>query len=98
VRIYKYVLALIHKQTKYIPRGATVLSVQPQDGGICLWMKIDPEETIKVSRTFVLHSTGEEVRENLEYIGTVQLRAGVWHVFELQGVVSITRKENHARS
>lgn len=66
-----------------MPRGAKILTVQYQNGILCIWALVDltePPET----RLFALYGTGWdfEYDPSMIYIGTVQNPPFVWHIFE----------------
>lgn len=87
LRVYKYRLALRDKQQVQLPAGAASLSVQEQNGELCLWALVDPAEKKTETRTFRVHGTGHDINaaDLVGYIGTVQQSALslVWHVFEV---------------
>jgi hypothetical protein len=71
-----------------MPKGATILSVQVQEGtpGICIWAVVDPNVEEEIRR-FLVISTGDDFVWDWTqhmYLGTVQLARGtlVWHIFE----------------
>lgn len=80
--IYKYYLA--PDATMYLPENAQVLHVGEQQGGIQLWVVLDPTAPPIVRRTFLTFGTGHIMPDNpLIHLGTVQMRNGeVYHVFE----------------
>jgi hypothetical protein len=79
--IFKYPLALMTTQRIMLPRDANILTVQLQDGTICLWAEVIPENP-PVSCSIKLVGTGiAEVEPNDSYIGTVQQGPFVWHVY-----------------
>lgn len=82
--IFKYVLELSHRQTIELPIGYSILTVQFQDGLLCLWAKIDLEhEFNKCSVEIIVHGTGHhDAWADEKYIGTVQRHGMVWHIFE----------------
>lgn len=82
--IWKFTLRLVDRQTVMMPRGAKIIAVQEQAGAICLWAIVDPQEN-KTSRLFTIAGTGHQLPPNaaaINHLGTVQLGAYVWHVFE----------------
>lgn len=87
--IWKYPLALADEQSIEMPEGATVLSVQAQNGAVTLWAEVRPYHPLK-ARRFRIYGTGHPIdRNNLKYIGTVQMPSSfmeqlpfVWHIFE----------------
>lgn len=82
--VYKYQLQNATKQTIELPYAALPLAVQMQHGVICLWCKINTENTGSSCepRTIYIHGTGHPILDPCsEYIGTVQYGPLVWHVF-----------------
>ncbi len=69
----------------YMPEGAEILTVQPQEGSIMMWVKIcDTMSGTSIDRKFRILGTGKYFEdENLAHIGTVQQNEFVWHVFEV---------------
>ncbi len=84
-RIFKYVLDLEDEQTISVAEGAESLSVQLQNGKICVWAAHrDYTKELTEPRKFYIVGTGNpfEVRKAKRFIGTVQQGDFVWHVFE----------------
>lgn len=82
MRVWKYLLLFTGQNTIEMPIGSQVLSTQLQDGKICLWVKT-PDETFEEQRSFYVLGTGWEIPDECkDFIGTVQDRGFVWHVFE----------------
>lgn len=94
--IYKYVLdtawnvvgAPKMPYTMELPKGATILSCGLQNKeNICVWAKVDPNQTEMVEVEFYIFGTGwpipEEIDNGLQFIGTVMISDGlyVYHVF-----------------
>jgi len=69
-----------------IPIGSELLTVQVQQGIVCLWAIVEPNAE-KVLRSIEVVGTGVPIdREaRMKYIGTIQLYSGslVFHVFDL---------------
>jgi hypothetical protein len=83
-RIFKYDLAVTGTQMIMMPRHAKVLSVQDQNGRLCVWAKVDPHAPADVRRRFVIVGTGHNLpieMDSLTYLASVQQGAFVWHVF-----------------
>ncbi len=87
ITIWKFPLVMDTFQKVQMPKGATLLSVQPQGRGVCLWAVVDtaaPEEP----RGIWIHGTGHNITEHDKhrgrYINTFQLEGGrlVFHAFE----------------
>lgn len=79
--IHKYPLEITGEQQIDMPEDSRILSVQVQDGKVCLWAMVDTE-TEKVKRNVRIFGTGSPVDlDGLSYIGTVQQNYLVWHVF-----------------
>jgi hypothetical protein len=85
--IWKYPLGITDIQTVSMPKGAEILTVQIQLGGVCLWAMVDPEAP-KEDRIIITYGTGHPIDSPhlLRYIGTYQIpeRVLVFHVFEKQ--------------
>lgn len=85
--IWKYQLATVARQTIDMPRGARILTVQLQANAITLWAMANPDAR-PARRVIEIHGTGERMRDpgltapGLSYVGTVQQRGFVWHVFD----------------
>ena len=52
-----------------MPRGAKILHVALQHGTRCLWAEVGPEQP-KVTRSFQLYGTGQEIPAHAEYVCT----------------------------
>lgn len=84
-RIFKYALPIMDQAVIPMPLGAEVLTVQVQSEFPMLWALVPQETDEKVDRVFHVYGTGNPIyAENLDYIGTFQMRDGllVFHVFE----------------
>ena len=98
-KIFKYPIDVKGLQEVEFPQGARILAVQVQKstGGfmgplenetVCLWAMSNTEESKTVRRMFRIFGTGKTIDEpldDLDYIGTVQTRPFVWHIFERKG-------------
>lgn len=83
MRIYKYILSITEHQTVRMVSGAKILSVQVQNGQVCLWAEVSPHFA-KVSRRITMHGTGDDLTcVGAAFIGTVQISDFVWHVYDL---------------
>ncbi len=85
VKIYKYQLEITDTQTIEINKRCQPLTVQVQNGKICLWCEADLE-TEMTTKTIEIYGTGHYVRSDefqRGYIGTVQQDEGrlVWHIY-----------------
>jgi hypothetical protein len=79
--IFKYPLIVMDEQRVSLPGGARPLSVQTQQGVLCLWALVIPGEA-EESWRIRIYGTGREVDEpGLRYLGTAQQHHCVWHVF-----------------
>lgn len=84
-RIFKYPLEIVDHQQIEMPVGAKVLSVQEQNGQLCVWAKVDDACLSKEKRDFWISGTGHPCDHDVDgFIGTVQQYGGnlVWHVFQ----------------
>ena len=82
-KIWKYKLHITDEQIIELPKWSQVLSVGVQDGDICLWALVNPEEEIGQGQIFI-RGTGHPCSEEIGgFYGTVMLRGGalVFHVF-----------------
>ncbi len=87
--IWKYPIGSDHNGefALRIPQGATILSVQTQQGSPQMWALVDDEEP-KVERRFRFYGTGHEISGGrMMFLGTFQVDGGrfVFHLFELAG-------------
>jgi hypothetical protein len=86
MRIYKYWLPIADMYAIMMPIGAEVLSVQAQDGLLCVWAKVDPNAA-RVGTVFRIYGTGHPLDDTVdtvqEYLGTVQIDSMVWHVYKV---------------
>lgn len=86
-KIYKRALQLTSRQDYLFPSGTEILSAQVQYDVICVWYLFDTEEKEEEERiTFLIYGTGHPMDSAEEaacphYLATVQLGAGVWHIF-----------------
>ena len=80
--IWKYTLEITDLQTVEMPSGAIILSVDNQDGSLCLWALVDTEAA-KEEVCIEIIGTGNPVfSATRQFIGTVLMGSLVWHVFE----------------
>jgi hypothetical protein len=70
------------------PKSAKVLSVQMQNDYVTLWLEVESESEL-VTRLFGIFGSGEEVKRDGNYVGTVQVPSNihplpphVWHVYD----------------
>ena len=102
-KIYKYVLdtaldvvgAPKFPYTMELPKGASILSCGLQNKeNICVWAKVDPNQTEMVEVEFYIIGTGwpipNDIDNGLQYIGTVMISDGlyVYHVFVKEPMAS----------
>ena len=84
-RIWKYDLVVTCTQGLMIPQAAEILSVENQNGTICLWCLCDTHKE-KEQRIIEIIGTGNPVVQDMgvsrKFIGTVLDGQFVWHVFE----------------
>lgn len=79
--IYKYNLKITDSQILVMPQKAKILSVQDQNGALCLWAIVD---TYNETRPYVIeiYGTGHPFPyETRIHISTVQMNGLVWHIF-----------------
>lgn len=85
MKIFKYELELADKQIVTMPNMKWILDAQIQTGKLCVWAMVDENRETE-DLTFYIFGTGNPIPEdigynNLFYIGSVQDRGFVWHVF-----------------
>jgi hypothetical protein len=79
--IYKYVMPTPGgSEVHQMPAGAVPLSVQMQDGRVCLWAQVEPEVE-SIEARFHTIGTGWDIPEKASHLGTVQAGGFVWHVY-----------------
>jgi hypothetical protein len=68
-----------------MPVGATILSVQVQNGEPCMWALIPDTSGDREMRVFRIYETGHSmiITEKLLFLGTIQQPPYVWHLFEV---------------
>jgi len=87
--IWKFPLAIMAEQTVVIPGAARLLSVQMQNGVLCLWAVVNPLSQ-RTPYTIRMYGTGHghEVIKG-QYLGTVQVQwacvESVGHFFDVTG-------------
>lgn len=84
VTIYKYQFEINDRIEIEMPEQARVLSIQIQSGKPTIWAMVNTEWPLE-KRTFLMYSTGHKMNELdlfRTHIGTIQLNAFVWHIFE----------------
>jgi hypothetical protein len=81
--IYKYPFRIQDEQMLAMPEGAQILSVQMQGTIPTIWALVASEAPLK-PRKIEVYGTGHEIVDlnSLQYLGTVQERGFVWHIFE----------------
>lgn len=72
-RIYKYPLQFQDRQIVPLPTGAAILTVQVQQGEICLWALVEPSLP-QQARVVQIYGTGHPADDAGVYVGTVQIR------------------------
>ena len=81
--IYKYPLRVTDEQDIEMPQNAVPLTVQDQHATLTLWVLVDTEQPTR-ARTIHIVGTGHPLPTvHGSYIGTVQQRSLVWHVFDM---------------
>lgn len=87
-KIFKYPLRAEGQQTITMPKGGEILSVQFQNGAICVWALVNPDAEPE-GRVIDIFGTGHPVLPvdalgaTRKHLGTVQDAGLVWHVFEV---------------
>lgn len=82
--IWKFQLSDVSEQLIEIPKDATILTAQTQNGILCLWAEVD-KSLPTVERKIRIYDTGERLLSKKEsYVGTCQRDNGklVSHVYD----------------
>ncbi len=83
--IWKYTFRCTsNEELLTFPPKSEVLSVDNQNGEICMWVKINDDKAVERElRKFYVVGTGCEIPKVAnKFIGTVIISPFVWHVFE----------------
>lgn len=65
-----------------MPVGAKPISVQCQDGTVCVWAEVDPKiRSVSTHRFYCVGTGYGDVPEDKTFLGTVQQGAFVWHIY-----------------
>lgn len=83
--VYKYKLQVADIQQVILPAGAQILCIKMQNGEVCLWALVNPEEKYDEAVKIRCAGTGHLITENVEYIDTVMMLDGalVFHFFKV---------------
>lgn len=86
--VYKYTLEMRGEQIRNLPVGAKILSVQMQNGALCLWAHVDLSRRSKQAHRIAIVGTGNPAPDitKATHLGTVQMHNGakVFHVFAVR--------------
>jgi hypothetical protein len=85
-KIFKYELEITDSPTLNLPVDANFLAIDQQNGSICLWFVVDPEQKEMKERQFRIIGTGHEIQmgaehDTLHFLKTLVMAPFVWHVF-----------------
>lgn len=86
--IYKYQLELTEFQQIVMPKRHRALSVQVQNGGLCIWVNVDNASAADGVMLVQIHGTGDNLDPlppEYSFLGTVQMDSFVWHVYVTGG-------------
>jgi len=86
--VYKYPFNFDDIIKLKLPYGSEILTVQEQNGVLCLWALVDDEVSESEFKTYTLRMVGTDhpiEYDNSRYINTVQTAGGklVWHFFDI---------------
>lgn len=97
MKIFKYTVPLSDDDLVQMPKGATIISVQTQNGIPMMWALVDETQPL-IQRRLYLRGTGHEMRDAVgkPFIGTFQIQGGVlvFHLFD-GGEASADRHQAH---
>ncbi len=85
-RVYKYGLRIADVTSLMLPVGSQILCVKTQGDQVCIWAKVDPDETQFTMRSFLIVGTGHDIpKASIQYLDNVLLLKDnlVLHVFEI---------------
>lgn len=85
--IFKYAIGITEEISIPMPVGAEILCVQEQRGFPCIWARIN-ERAAMAPRAFQWRGTGHPADGTGRYVGTIQLGALVFHLFEAPTVTA----------
>lgn len=79
--IWKFPLKIVDSQVIVLPILNRILTVQMQDGVLCMWAIVHAEG-INIEVEIQIFGTGQPIGGDVgAYVGTVQESGYVWHVF-----------------
>lgn len=83
--VWKFQLPKVGENRVDMPRGAEVLSAGQQDGDLFIWAMVDGDQPTE-TRIIDAAWTGNNLVPciNRRFIGSVQIRSLMFHVFELK--------------
>lgn len=84
MKIFKYPLDVNDNEIA-MPIDSHILSVGEQDGRLFMWAMVNEESTAGIRKITVV-GTGWELKNSMArrpFLGTVQVGAYVWHVFDI---------------
>lgn len=85
--VHKYPLGIEDIQTVLMPKGAKIISVQPQNGKPTIWAQVDSNLSPTELRYFLIVATGQKFEHDVIkdiHIGTCVIGSYVWHIYETQ--------------
>jgi hypothetical protein len=83
--VYKYQIPIQDEVILHLPVKAQLLSIQEQNGVVCVWALVDPASEFLEPRCLRIFGTGHLIPDSgLLYVSTFQVDAGafVFHAFE----------------
>lgn len=83
-KLFKYIMSGKERMVEIpMPIGAKIISIGNQLEKISIWAEVETTAPNEL-RVFHILSTGDELKQNSKYIGTVVLRGGtsVSHIYE----------------
>lgn len=83
-KIYKYKLKITDEQMLTLPKYSEYVNCSMQDGELCVWILVDPDEKEMFTMKVLVIGTGNPIEHDLdyyEYMNTVFDRTFVWHIY-----------------
>ena len=81
-RVWKYTLEFHTPSVFDMPEDAEIVHVNEQNGFPTMWVLVD-DCAPTMERIFFICGTGDAIRRDAKYVGSVHDGEYVWHIFEI---------------